>query len=47
VQVQQDDGSLAFITVEPGLSADGFVAVTTPDERLAPGQLVVIGYEAP
>ena len=44
-RVQVDhNGSLEFITVEPGLSADGFVEVTPVDGTLAPGQLVVIGY---
>ena len=44
-RVQVDNnGSLEFIVVEPGLSADGFVAVTPVDGTLAPGQLVVIGY---
>jgi hypothetical protein len=44
VQVDKD-GTLEFIVVEPGLSADGFVEVTSIDGALAPGQLVVIGYE--
>lgn len=45
-RVQVDNnGSLEFIVVEPGLSADGFVEVTPVDGALAPGQLVVIGYE--
>jgi hypothetical protein len=33
--------------VEPGLSADGFVEVTPIGAALAPGQLVVVGYENP
>lgn len=44
VQVERN-GSLEFIAVEPGLSADGFVEVTPVDGALAPGQLVVIGFE--
>ncbi len=45
-RVQVDNnGSLEFIAVEPGLSAGGFVEVTPVDGTLAPGQLVVIGYE--
>jgi hypothetical protein len=44
VQVD-NNGSLEFIRVEPGLSADGFVEVTPLDGTLAPDQLVVIGYE--
>jgi peptidoglycan hydrolase-like protein with peptidoglycan-binding domain len=44
VQVERN-GSLEFIAVEPGLSADGFVEVTPVNGTLAPGQLVVIGFE--
>lgn len=45
-RVQVDNkGSLVFIVVEPGLSADGFVEVIPVDGTLAPGQLVVIGYK--
>lgn len=45
-RVQVDNnGSLDFIVVEPGLSADGFVEVTPVDGTIAPGRLVVIGYE--
>jgi len=45
-RVQVDnDGTLEFVVVEPGLSADGFVEVTPVDGTLAPGQLVVIGYK--
>jgi peptidoglycan hydrolase-like protein with peptidoglycan-binding domain len=45
-RVQVDnDGSLKFIVVEPGLSAGGFVEVTPIDGTLTPGQLVVVGYE--
>ena len=44
-RVQVDnDGSLEFVVVEPGLSADGFVEVTPVDGTLVAGQLVVIGY---
>ena len=28
----------------PGLAADGFVEVNPVDGKLAPGQLVVVGY---
>jgi peptidoglycan hydrolase-like protein with peptidoglycan-binding domain len=45
VQLKHDDDSLEFITVEPGLSADGFVQVTPLQGTLQPGQLVVIGFE--
>ena len=45
-RVQVDNnGSLEFIVVEPGLSADGFVEVTPINGTLTPGQLVVIGFE--
>lgn len=44
VQIEHD-GNLEFITVEPGLSADGFVEVTPVEGTLTPGQFVVIGYE--
>lgn len=45
-RVQVDNkGSLEFIVVEPGLSADGFVEVTPVDGALEPGQLVVVGYK--
>lgn len=46
VQVK-NDGALEYIVVEPGLSADGFVAVTPIEGTLEPGQLVVVGYESP
>jgi hypothetical protein len=45
-RVQVDNnGTLEFIVVEPGLSAKGFVEVTPVDGTLAPGQLVLVGYE--
>ncbi|MBI5566035.1 MAG: peptidoglycan-binding protein [Chloroflexi bacterium] len=45
-RVQVDhNGVLEFITVEPGLSADGFVEVKSINGTLSPGQLIVIGYE--
>jgi hypothetical protein len=46
VQVQRD-AALEYVVVEPGLSADGFVEVTPVGATLAPGQLVVVGYENP
>jgi hypothetical protein len=46
VQVE-NHGTLKYIVVEPGLSADGYVEVTPIDGTLAPGQLVVVGYENP
>lgn len=45
-RVQVDNnGTLTFVIVEPGLSANGFVEVTAVGGTLSPGQLVVIGYE--
>ncbi len=38
-------GVLTFVTVEPGLSAKGFVGVTPVDGALAAGDLVVVGFE--
>ncbi len=46
VQVERD-GALEYVMVEPGLSAGGFVEVTPVHGTLAPGQLVVVGYENP
>jgi hypothetical protein len=40
-------GVLEYVTVQPGLSAGGYVEVTAPDGRLVSGQLVVVGYKAP
>jgi peptidoglycan hydrolase-like protein with peptidoglycan-binding domain len=45
-RVQVDNnGTLEFIVVEPGLSANGFVEVTPLEGTLEPGQLVVTGFE--
>ncbi len=46
VQIEKD-GALEYMTVTPGLSADGFVEVTPVDGQLAPGQRVVVGYQNP
>ncbi|MGZ8904832.1 MAG: peptidoglycan-binding protein [Methylobacter sp.] len=46
VQVE-NAGVLNYIQVEPGLSADGYVEVSPVKGALAPGQLVVVGYENP
>jgi peptidoglycan hydrolase-like protein with peptidoglycan-binding domain len=45
VQVE-NGGKFEYIEVEPGMSADGFVEVTTVDGTLEPGRLVVVGYES-
>jgi len=47
VQVQGPSGTLEYVDVEPGMSADGYVQVTALGGTLTPGQLVVIGYERP
>ena len=42
---RQVDGSTEYVTVEAGLSADGFVELSAPDGSLHAGDLVVIGFE--
>lgn len=37
-------GVISPVRVEPGLSAEGYVAVTAVDGELAPGDLVVVGF---
>jgi hypothetical protein len=44
VQVETN-GSLEFVEVIPGLSADGFVEVTPVDGTLSAGERVLVGYE--
>lgn len=45
-RIQVDNnGTLEFVIVEPGLSAAGFVEVNPIGSTLQPGQLVVIGFE--
>jgi len=45
-RVQRDNnGTLEFVTVESGLSADGFVAVKPIDSALEAGDLVVVGFD--
>lgn len=46
IQVERD-GQLRYVVVEAGLAADGYVEVTPRDGELAPGELVVVGYENP
>jgi len=43
VQVQ-NNGKLDYVVVDTGLAADGYVEVTSRDELLKPGQLVVVGH---
>lgn len=42
---REQSGSLEFVTVEPGLSANGFVAVKPLSGALAAGDMVVIGFD--
>jgi peptidoglycan hydrolase-like protein with peptidoglycan-binding domain/multidrug efflux pump subunit AcrA (membrane-fusion protein) len=46
LQVERN-GALEYVTVKPGLSASGYVEVSTLDGKLRPGQLVVVGYNNP
>jgi hypothetical protein len=46
LQVQRN-GKLVYVTVKPGLSANGYVEVSPLDGKLAPGQFVVVGYSNP
>lgn len=38
-------GRQEYVTVQPGLSTGGYVEVNASDQRLAPGQMVVVGYK--
>ena len=47
-RVQVDNqGVVTTVVVEPGLSANGFVAVTPVNGTLEAGQLVIVGFENP
>lgn len=46
VQVKRKD-VLEYVVVTPGLSADGFIELTGVAGKLAPGDLVVVGYNNP
>lgn len=43
----QRNGIIESIAVVPGLVADGYVAITVNGGALAPGELVVIGFDQP
>jgi multidrug efflux pump subunit AcrA (membrane-fusion protein) len=45
VQVEDDDGELRTVTVQPGLAAGGLVEVTPVQGELAEGDWVVVGRE--
>ena len=40
-------GTLEFVTVRPGLAANGFVEVVPAQGELTAGQMVVVGYKTP
>jgi multidrug efflux pump subunit AcrA (membrane-fusion protein) len=42
IQIQQGD-TLRYVSVDPGLAADGYVEVTPKEGALEPGALVVVG----
>jgi hypothetical protein len=42
---RQHNGVLEFVTVDPGLSAEGYVEVSPVEGDLQPGDLVVIGFD--
>jgi peptidoglycan hydrolase-like protein with peptidoglycan-binding domain len=44
---RQRNGTLEFVTVDPGLSAQGYVEVTPVQGELNAGDLVVIGFDQP
>ena len=46
VQVKRNN-ALEFISITPGLSADGYVEVIPTNGKLEPGELVVVGYNNP
>ena len=46
VQVE-NNGTLTYVTVEPGLAANGYVEVASGGHELEPGQLVVVGSKGP
>ena len=46
VQVKRNN-ALEFISVTPGLSANGYVEVIPTNGKLEPGELVVVGYNNP
>jgi multidrug efflux pump subunit AcrA (membrane-fusion protein) len=45
LQVEDEDGTLRTVTVQPGLAAGGLVEVTAVDGQLAEGDWVVVGRE--
>lgn len=46
IQVKRNS-ELQFVSVTPGLSADGYVEVIPVNGKLDPGELVVVGYNNP
>jgi multidrug efflux pump subunit AcrA (membrane-fusion protein) len=47
IQVEEKEGVLKYITVKPGMAADGYVEIISDDTTLIPGQLVVVGFDNP
>lgn len=47
IQVQNPQGGLEYVVVTPGLAVDGYAEVKPIKGTLAPGQMVVVGYNAP
>jgi hypothetical protein len=46
-RIQIDNGgALEFVSVDPGLVADGYVEISPKDRKLEAGQLVVVGNGA-
>ena len=45
VQLQGKDKTTTYVSVTPGLTASGFVAVTPTNGELKPGDLVVVGTD--
>jgi peptidoglycan hydrolase-like protein with peptidoglycan-binding domain len=42
----ENEGRVTSVVVEPGMAANGYVEISSSDENLKPGRLVVIGYES-
>jgi peptidoglycan hydrolase-like protein with peptidoglycan-binding domain len=42
----EEEGRLNSVIVEPGMAADGYVEISSSDETLKPGRLVVVGHES-
>jgi hypothetical protein len=47
VRLQRAGGNTEFVTVEPGLAAQGLVEVRPASGELDPGSLVIVGARGP